>query len=384
MLEEAQQQVRQQSGPDLPFDSLLVVADEVGELERLLELLEERLDGPACAVELGDGARAPREVVGDEGHLHVLPVHLDDGGDAAQRLRILLRRALARHAHGLVGEDAPVAVRPAFHGLEDHALLFPQDEEDAAFRQPVQEAQVHVGPVGQQHVAVLQALAQRVRPRRVVVRGVLHDGEGGQHGADVQAHVRLGRGLLPAVPRPVDAVERELERGRVDGEDVALQAEDEAAVLRVLREGRAYRPEMREHGPVELLRDLRVALPVGVGEGVALRRGRSPDAVQLRLVETGRVADFVQAARAGDLPVEQGQHVAGAGERPDVGPDLLRDPVRQPFGNPLDDLPQGGVSCLRWPRDGAVTRLAFVFFHAPVGYRLDGPGPALFCADFRG
>lgn len=100
-------------------------------------------------------------------------------------------------------------MRPAFHGLEDHALLFPQDEEDAAFRQPVQEAQVHVGPVGQQHVAVLQALAQRVRPRRVVVRGVLHDGEVAQHGADVQAHARLGRGLLPAVPRPVDAVERE-------------------------------------------------------------------------------------------------------------------------------------------------------------------------------
>ena len=41
MLEEAQQQVRQQPGPDLPLDGLLVVADEVGELERLLEFLEE-------------------------------------------------------------------------------------------------------------------------------------------------------------------------------------------------------------------------------------------------------------------------------------------------------------------------------------------------------
>ena len=137
---------------------------------------------------------------------------------------------------------------------------------------------------------------------------------------------------------------------------------------------------MREHGPVELLRNLRVAPPVGVGEGVALRRGRAPDAVQLRLVQPGRVADLVQAARAGDLPVQQRQHVAGAGECPDVRPGLPRDPVRKPFGNPLDDLPQGGVSCLRWPRGCAVTRLGFVF-HAPVGYRRTAPRPALFFRD---
>ena len=49
MLEEAQQQVRQQPGPDLPLDGLLVVADEVGELERLLEFLEEDFDGRAAS-----------------------------------------------------------------------------------------------------------------------------------------------------------------------------------------------------------------------------------------------------------------------------------------------------------------------------------------------
>jgi hypothetical protein len=31
----------------------------------------------------------------------------------------------------------------------------------------------------------------------------------------------------------------------------------------------------------------------------------------------------------------------------------------------------------------AVTRLAFVFFHAPVGYRRDGPGPTFFCGVFE-
>jgi len=210
------------------------------------------------------------------------------------------------------------------------------------------------------------------------VRGGVHAGEGRQHAADVERHVRLGGGLLPAVPGPVDRVEREFQRGRVDGEDVSLQAEDEAAVLRVLREGRADALEMREHGPVELLSDLRVAPPVGVGEGVALRGRRASDAVQLGLVQPGRVADFVQTAGSGDLAVEQREHVAGAGKRPDVRLGLPRDPVRKSFRNPLDDLPQGGVCCLGWPRGCAVTRLAFVFFHAPVGYRRTAPRPTFF------
>ena len=353
VLQEARRQVARQPGPDLPLDRLLVVADEVGELERLLEFLEERLDGPAGAAGLGDGARAPREVVGDESHLHVLPVHPDNGGDAAQRLPILLRRALAGHAHGLVGEDARVFVPPSPGHLEDHVPLLAQDEEDAAPREAGQEGEVDVGPVGR------------------------------QHGADVQAHAGLGRGLPPAVPRPVDAVERELERGRVDGEDVALQAEDEAAVLRVLREGRAYRPEVPGNGPIELFGDGGVAGAVGVREGVALRRGGAPDAVQFRLVQPRRVADLVQARRPRDLPAEQGRHVAGAGERPDVRLRLPRDPVRQPLGNPLDDLPQGGVRCSRWPRGCAVTRLWLLFFHAPAGYRRTAPGSALFSAGFQ-
>ena len=90
------------------------------------------------------------------------------------------------------------------------------------------------------------------------------------------------------------------------------------------------------------------------------------------------LADFVQTAGSGDLAVEQREHVAGAGKRPDVRLGLPRDPVRKSFRNPLDDLPQGGVCCLCWPRGCAVTRLRFVFFHAPVGYRLSPPKPTLF------
>src|SRR5690348_6768251 len=50
----AQQEVHQQRGPHLPSHRIGVVAKEVGQLERLLELLEEDLDAPAAAVQLGD------------------------------------------------------------------------------------------------------------------------------------------------------------------------------------------------------------------------------------------------------------------------------------------------------------------------------------------
>ena len=61
---EAQQQIHQQCGPNLPPDGVGVVAEEVRQLERLLQFLEEDFDAPTTAVEIGDGLRAPDQVVG--------------------------------------------------------------------------------------------------------------------------------------------------------------------------------------------------------------------------------------------------------------------------------------------------------------------------------
>src|SRR5512137_1914351 len=56
---EAQQNIGQERGPDLPLHGVGAVAEEVGQLEGLLDLLEEHLDLPAAAVKVGDGLRAP-------------------------------------------------------------------------------------------------------------------------------------------------------------------------------------------------------------------------------------------------------------------------------------------------------------------------------------
>ena len=48
-------QMREHGRPYLPLDGVLVLAEEVLELERLLEFLEEQLHRPAGLVYRGDG-----------------------------------------------------------------------------------------------------------------------------------------------------------------------------------------------------------------------------------------------------------------------------------------------------------------------------------------
>src|SRR5512146_1843891 len=72
---EAQQQINQQSRPYLPAYRIGVVAKEVGQLERLLELLEKHLDAPTTAIQIGDGLGTPCQIVGQEDHFAHLSVN---------------------------------------------------------------------------------------------------------------------------------------------------------------------------------------------------------------------------------------------------------------------------------------------------------------------
>ncbi len=223
MAHEPQQEMHEHPRPDLPLDRVLVVADEVADLAGLLEFLEEQLDGPPRPVQFRDGARAPVEVVRQESHLLHLAVHLDVRGHAAQGDGIELLGAGEGGLDEFVADDARVPVlRQAPDAFELHVRFLPDHEEDAAGSQAVEEGEVRVGAVGEAHVARLQPGAERLRPGGVVVARVLHDGEGGQAAAHVEVHVQLCRRLLPAVPRPVDAVQAQPDRAGVYGEDPAL------------------------------------------------------------------------------------------------------------------------------------------------------------------
>jgi len=79
----AHQHVEQKCGPELPAYRLLAVAEEVADLEGLLDLFEEDLDAPTRLVEFADAGGCPSGVVGYEGHHHFLAIDFDEHFHAA-------------------------------------------------------------------------------------------------------------------------------------------------------------------------------------------------------------------------------------------------------------------------------------------------------------
>ena len=60
-----EQDVEQKRRPDLPAHGVFVVAEEVGQLQGLFDLLKEDLDLPAAAVEVGHAGGGSVELVGE-------------------------------------------------------------------------------------------------------------------------------------------------------------------------------------------------------------------------------------------------------------------------------------------------------------------------------
>jgi hypothetical protein len=81
------------------------VAEEVADLEGLLQLLEEDFDAPACLIELADARCRPFGVVGDEGHDDFLAVHLDEHFHAPEGFGILAAAFRAFEQDEVVAQD---------------------------------------------------------------------------------------------------------------------------------------------------------------------------------------------------------------------------------------------------------------------------------------
>src|ERR1700751_2767535 len=73
------QDVEQQRRPDLPTDRVGAVAQEIAQLQALLDLFEEHFDLPPTAIQIGHTAGAPTEMVGQKLHLAFLAVDLHQG-----------------------------------------------------------------------------------------------------------------------------------------------------------------------------------------------------------------------------------------------------------------------------------------------------------------
>src|SRR6266850_5497177 len=67
--DEAQEHVQQQRHPNLPSHCVGALAQKVRQLQSLLDLFEEHFNLPAAAVEVGNRARTPLQVVSQKDHL---------------------------------------------------------------------------------------------------------------------------------------------------------------------------------------------------------------------------------------------------------------------------------------------------------------------------
>ena len=90
----AQQQVNQQSRPYLPAYGIGVVAEEVGQLERLLEFLEKDLDAPATAIQIGDGLGAPFQLLVRKTISRISPSTSTKPAFAAELAELFCRRGV--------------------------------------------------------------------------------------------------------------------------------------------------------------------------------------------------------------------------------------------------------------------------------------------------
>ena len=182
------------------------------------------------------------------------------------------------------------------------------------------------------------------------MRRALNNRDGRHFHAEVEVHVQLRRGLHAAMPRPVDAVQHELDRAGIEQVDVSFLESGEVALVLHLREVGERLGEVLEQFPVQLLGEGGVAFAVRVRQGVAVRHGRVAQLPPFRFVDPGRVADSVEGSRSRQLLVDERDDVAPDRKAlvavPHVPVDVVDD-LRRDEG---DDLPEYRVLRLRSDR----------------------------------
>ena len=351
---EAQKQVNQQCRPHLPAHGVGVVAEKVGQLEGLFEFFKKDLDAPAAAVEIGNGLRTPRHVVGQENHFPEFAVHLDQGGDAAQCDRIKLFRR-AGQGDQVVAQNVPVRAGLKFlHHPALQIVLGARDPEHLPHRQVGEMGEVQIRLVKDDNLPGLYARTQFSRAQVVVFPGGVHQRELGQEGLQIQPHMTFGRGLAPAMFGPVQTPGDQLNGGRVHDVNHPLKSEGEARPVTGAKV-RGHRLQMRQHFPEQLFSQSGIPLPVGMGKPVLARWRSAANRRQRPGAQPQGVANVIEAQTVRHLGVKQADHMTPRAEGSRFGftvrgPRQLR---HQMVRNQIAKLPQkrkltGGwlVSCL--------------------------------------
>jgi hypothetical protein len=192
-------------------------------LQRLLDLLRTpRWASGSCRAH--DARDSPLEVVGQELHLALFAVHLDQGAHPAQALGIIALGWLPGEHDQLVAQDVafPFFQEP-FADSIIYVPLGPGDLEHLALGQVKQLLEVYIRSVIHGNFTLLKPGTHLAGPLAVVVSCRVHDSESGQKTLQVQAQVQLGCGFAPPVARPVHTVGHQADGRGVHRVDSSLE-----------------------------------------------------------------------------------------------------------------------------------------------------------------
>lgn len=307
----SEQYIQQQSGPELPSDGVLGVAEEVADFEGLLDLLEESLNTPAAAVEIADACGCPLKVIGKKNHDHPLFIDFDPCFDPAKTLGILLARFGRKQNDLVVAQDVALGL---FQALANHpvvqVVLGASYPENAPACQVEKVGEVHVGLVEDGDLTGLQPGAQRQSPCVVLMGSLLDNGEGGKEALEVEPQVHLGGRFATPVPGPVHTVGHQGNGGGVHCVNGSLEAVWQTPVAARRAKAGSKLLEMLEHFPEKLLHHVAVAVPVGVRKGVSARRYRSPNGSEFGRMMPQGVTDIVESDGMGQLREKQTHDMA--------------------------------------------------------------------------
>src|SRR5271156_3709036 len=122
--EKAHQDVEQQRRPDLPADRVGAVAQEIAQLQALLDLLKEHFNLPAAAIQIGHTDGAPLQIISQKLHLALLAVHLDQSSYPAHDFGIIGTGVFVFEHHKLLAQDSFICwLGPFFYHSETEGFL---------------------------------------------------------------------------------------------------------------------------------------------------------------------------------------------------------------------------------------------------------------------
>jgi len=346
---EAKEHIDQQCRPYLPANGVGTVAQEISELQSLLDLLEEGFNGPAATVKVGNAGRTPLQVIGEEDQFLFTSVDFNQCGNAAHQFGVMLKGGGMAQGNDLITQDT-TGGRQGVNYLADHIILGACDPEDSALKKIKEMGEVQIRLVEDDNFTGTNASTEFTGALDVVLSGGVDNGEAGQKAVEVESQMTLGCRFAPPVLGPVHAGGDQLNGRGINHMDNAPETPGDTLATITAGKAGLESLQMTEHRPENLFRKIGVSFLVGMREIIAAWRSCTTQCHQLSIVKPQPVTDVVEANGMGKLGINQTDQMAPRteGARLLVHAGLLCQLRNQIRWNQIANLPQYSKLTAAW------------------------------------